>query len=76
MFIKKASLHNYDDDNTLSTFATDIDDVIENLTHESQETINWLKLNQMIVTPKKFQAMFISKKKNTLTEGELKATNK
>ena len=60
----------------VSTFATDIDDVIENLTHESQETINWLKLNQMIVTPKKFQAMFISKKENTLTEGELKATNK
>ena len=31
LFIKKASLHNYVDDNTLSTFATNIDD----LTNES-----------------------------------------
>ena len=66
LFIKNASLHNYADDNTLSAFATDIDDLIEILTDESQETIDWLKLNQMIVNPKKFQAMFISKKKNAL----------
>ena len=64
LFIKKTSFHNYADDNTLS--ATDIDDLIEILTDESQETIDWLKLNQMIVNPKKFQAMFISKKKNAL----------
>ena len=38
--------------------------LIEILTDESQETIDWLKLNQMIVNPKKFQAMFISKKNN------------
>ena len=62
MFIKKVSLHNYADDNTLSAFATDIDD----LTDESQKTTDWLKLNQMIVNSKKFQAMFISKKKNAL----------
>ena len=61
MFIKKASLHNYADDNTLSAFATDIHDLIEILTDESQKTIDWL-----IVNLKKFQAMFISKKKNAL----------
>ena len=33
---------------------------------ESQETINWLKLNQMIVNPKKVQATFIFKNKNAL----------
>ena len=38
----------------LSAFATDIDDLIEILTDESQETIDWLKLNQMIVNSKKF----------------------
>ena len=62
MFIKKVLLHNCADDNNLSAFATDIDD----LTDESQKTIDWLKLNQMIVNSKKFQAMFISKKKNAL----------
>ena len=62
LFIKKASLHNYADDNTLSAFATDIDDLIEILTDESQKTIDRMKLSQMIVNPKKFQALFTSKR--------------
>ena len=48
----------------LSAFATDTDDLIENITDESQKTIDWLKLNQMIVNPKTCQVIFISKKKN------------
>ena len=38
LFIKKASLHSYADDNTLSTSATDNDDIIETLTDELQKT--------------------------------------
>ena len=49
---------------TLSAFATDTDDLIENITDESQKTIDWLKLYLMIVNPKTFQVIFISKKKN------------
>ena len=60
MLIKKASLHIYADDNTLFQFATDIDDLIEITSNESQ-------LNQMIVNAEKFQAMFISKNKNALS---------
>ena len=71
MFIKKASLHYYADDNTLSAFATNIDNLIEILTDELPETIDWLRLNQTVVNPKKFQAMFISIKKNALP-GNLK----
>ena len=41
MFIKKASLHIYANDNTLSAFANDIDDLIEVLKDESQKK-NWL----------------------------------
>ena len=63
-FIKKSSLHNYADDNTLSAFAADTDNLIEIRTDESQNDL--MKLNQMIVNPRKFQAMFISKKKNSL----------
>ena len=55
MFIKKASLHNSADDNTLFAFATDIDDLIENLRDESQKTTDWMILNQMIINPKKLQ---------------------
>ena len=66
MFIKKASLHNYVNDNTLSVFATDIDGLIQILTDESQNAGDWMKLNQMIVNPENFQDMFNSKKGNTL----------
>ena len=66
MFIKNVSLYNYADDNTLSAFTSDIDDLIEILTDESQERIDWMKINQTIVNPKKLQAMFLSKKKNAL----------
>ena len=76
LFIKKASRHNYADNSTLCRFATSIDDLIEILTDESQKTIDWLKLNQLIVVnPKKFQAMFISKKFKCLTV-ELETSNK
>ena len=63
MFVKKGSRHNYADDNPLLR-ATDIYDVIEILTDESRKTINRMKLNQMIVNPKKFQAIFASKKRD------------
>ena len=61
LFVKKASLHNHADDNTLSAFATDIDDLIEILPDTSQKTIDRMKLSQMIVNTKKFQALFTSK---------------
>ena len=37
--LKKALLHNYADANTLSAFATDIDDLIEILTDELQKQL-------------------------------------
>ena len=66
LFIKKASLHNYVNDNTLSVFATDIDGLIQILTDESQNASDWMKLNQIIVNPENFQDMFNSKKGNAL----------
>ena len=66
MFIKKASLHNYAYDNTLSALTTDINDLIEILTDKSQKTIDWMKLSQIIVNPKKFHAVPVSKKENAL----------
>ena len=63
MFIKKALLYNYADDSTLPAFATDVNDLIETLTVESQETIDWLKLDQMIVNPKSFNSCSFLKRK-------------
>ena len=71
-FFKKASLHNHANDNTVPAFATDIDDLIKIPTDKSQKTIDWMELNQLIVNPKKFQAMLISKKKNVLKISDFK----
>ena len=67
-FITKVSLHNYADDNILSAYSSNLNSLIDILTEESQTTINWLKANHMIVNPKKFQAMLVSKRKNTIPE--------
>ena len=75
MFIQKDWLHNYADDNTLSAFATDIDNLIEILLDKSQKTIDRMKLNWMIVNPKKFQVMSIYKKKNAILIDLIKPSN-
>ena len=62
------SLHNYADDNTLSAYSSELNSLIEILIEESQTTIYWLKANHMIVNPKKFQAMLVSKRKNNIPE--------
>ena len=53
MFITKASLLNYADDNTSSAYSSDLNSLIDILIEESQTTVNWLKANHMIVNPKK-----------------------
>ena len=57
MFIKNASLRNYADKNTRPAFTTNIDDLIEIVTDESQKTSHkkqLMKLDQMMLNPKKF----------------------
>ena len=34
-----------------------------------KKTIDWMKLNQLIINPKRFQVIFNSKKKNTSPKG-------
>ena len=47
-------------------FATDIDDLIQILTDESQNVSDWIKLNQKIVNPENVEDMFNFKKENAL----------
>ena len=60
-FITKASLHNYADDNKLSASYRDDASLMELLNQESNTTIDWLISNHMIVNPKKFQTIIITK---------------
>ena len=62
LFIKKATLHNYADDNSLKADAENLQDLVDILQEEF--IVEWLENNNMIPNPKKFQAI-ISAKKNS-----------
>ena len=51
-FILVASAHNFADDNTLSSFAETIENLIRILESESEVAINWFKNNHMVVNLK------------------------
>ena len=60
-FIKKANVHNYADDNTLSSSSNSISNLIKVLETESDVAISWLKLNRMIANPKQIHSIILSK---------------
>ena len=63
-FFDKASLHNFADDNTLSAKAKTLEELKSILTHECAIAIDWLKSNQMLANPGKFQVMFLTSSKD------------
>ena len=56
-FVLVALVHIFADDNTLSSFATTIENVISILESESEIAKNWFKDNHMNVNPGIFQAI-------------------
>jgi hypothetical protein len=52
---------NFADDNTLSSHATSIERLIQNLENDSEKAINWFIENHMIANPDKFKAIIIHK---------------
>ena len=67
LFIKQANIHNYADDNIIIFFSICLSCLKTALENESAEAINWLKQNNMLVNPKKFQVLFLSRKKELTT---------
>ena len=63
LFIKKADLANFADDNTLYVSKKNLAEVLEVLERECETAINWFKENNMIVNPDKFQTMIITSNK-------------
>ena len=60
-FIKKSSLYNFADDNTITAFEKDIILLKETLQNEAEIAIEWFKDNFMVLNPGKFQAMVINR---------------
>ena len=75
-FIENTKVHNFADDNTLTTFAQNIRNLISVLESESNIAIDWFKTNKMIVNPGKFQAIIIDKKKQDHTKETFEIGNK
>ena len=61
-FVKKGTLYNYADDNTLSYDHPDFNVLTSVLESESNVLINWFKVNKMQANPDKFQVLAVGKK--------------
>ena len=61
-FLCNVSVHNFADDNTLSSFAKTVNDLVSILQSESGCLINWFGDNNLIVNPDKFQVVPLDKR--------------
>ena len=71
LYIKKATLHNYADDNTLTAFSNSVPNLVRILEQESNVAIDWLERNQMIANPDKFHAVLVTKSRDDTTGKKL-----
>ena len=55
------SVHNFADNNTLSSFARSVKNLVSILESESSCAINWFRYNSMIINSDKFQAILLDK---------------
>ena len=65
--IKQANLHNYADDNRITSFSMSLSYLKSTLENESAEAINWWKQNKILLNPPKFLVLFLQRKKELIT---------
>ena len=65
-FIEIASMHNFADDNTVSSWGETLSELIDTLESERNIAIDWFTKNEMIINPDKFQAIILDKEKSNL----------
>ena len=63
LFIKETDISNFADDATLYACGKELDTISFKLEIETNRAIQWLKDNEMVANPSKFQLMFLSKYK-------------
>ena len=63
LFINKAKLANFADDNTICSNSAEMETLLNILEKESKTVIKWFQQNQMIVNPDEFQAMVLGRHK-------------
>ena len=60
-FINEAKLANFSDDNTIYAAKRDLNELLRLLEKENEVAIKWFSDSNMIVNPKKFQAIIINR---------------
>ena len=70
-FIKHATVHNFADNNTLSSFAKTFEKLKKILESESECTIDWFTTNGIFVNPDEFKAFVIDKKRTNCTNEKI-----
>ena len=65
-FIKKANLHGFADDHTITTSSNNLNELREILSSESNIAVDWLNSNNMLANPSKFQAIIFTNKKEPI----------
>ena len=63
LFINKAKLANFADDNTICANSAEMETLLDILEKESETVRKWFKQNQMIVNPDKFEAIVLGRHK-------------
>ena len=63
-FIKETDICNFADDTALYACGKELDTISFKLEIETNRTMQWLKDNEMVANPSKFQLMFLSKYKS------------
>ena len=74
-FIEMDSMHNFADDNTLSTWGETVAKLIDTLESGSNIAIDWSTKYEMIVNPDKFHPIILDTKKSNLTNIPLTIDN-
>ena len=64
LFINKAKLANFADDNTIYANSAEMETLLDILEKENETAIKWFKQNQMIVNRDKLQAMVLRRHKH------------
>ena len=57
--VKESELHNFADDNTISSAESSVEKLLKTLERERQIATDWFKENNMIVNADKFQATIV-----------------
>ena len=62
MNTENSELHNFADDNTITSSSETLSQLIKDFQSEANKATDWFKMNNVIVNPEKLQAIIIDKK--------------